>query len=224
MKIIRRVMLLIVVFMIAVSIKGNTAFAEYVIQVVPTSTTNPVWTTISVSDAYDACQNLNKNYSTLGTESLKAHLTTNADWYAVSLLTYSLYGNENAGKKVNNTTGNNTGIMNFGTVYTFTSSIMEGPSINDDRKSLYNNIGTSYVETVKNKTNRDFNEKGRGLLPGEYITSQYGDIYIGDESKLPITIRNKLFGFTIGTAWYPQNGSTGNPRSDITFRPVIWNK
>ena len=185
MRKIRRVMLLIVVFIIAVSIKGNTAFAKYVIQVVPDKA---AWTSISVSDAYDACQDLNTDASSLGhTENLKAHLTTNADWYAVSLLTYSAYGNKSA----SNTTGNSTGIMNFGTQNTFTSSVMEGATTNDNIKSLYDNINTSYVETVKNNTNRAQNVPGRGLLEKEYLVSNLGGGYFGDDGKYPISLRKQ---------------------------------
>ena len=138
MRKIKKVMLLIVVFMIAVILKGNTAFAEYVIQVVPNVS---AWTAITASDAYDECQKLNTTSSTLGTTSLKAHLTTNADWYAVGLLTYSTYGSKNA----SNTTGNNTGIMNFGTKTTHTASLLEGTSSNSKWESIYNNVNTTYV-------------------------------------------------------------------------------
>ena len=69
------------------------------------------WTDISVSDAYDKCQELNDDNSALGTTSsnVMAHLSTNADWYAVSLLTQSDYGSKNN----RNTTNNNSGIMEF---------------------------------------------------------------------------------------------------------------
>ena len=168
MRKVKKVMLLIVVFMIAVSIKGNTAFAKYVIQSIPNKA---AWTSINVSDAYDACQDLNTDASSLGhTENLKAHLITNADWYAVSLLTYSAYGTRSG----SNTTGNKTGVVNFGNNYAFTSSIMEGTTTNDNRKSLYDNINTPYVESVKNSTNRISNVPGRGLLSSDTsFTSEY---------------------------------------------------
>ena len=226
MRKIKKVILLIVVYMIVVSMKANTAFAESTIQVIPVTTTNPVWTGITVSDAYDICQKLNKNYSTLGTESLKAHLTTNADWYAVSLLSYSSYGNKNA----SNTTGNNTGIINFGSKLTFTSSVMEGTTANDNRKSLYDNINTPYVESVKNNTDRVENETGRGLLAKEYLTGNLGYVYYGNKSNYPICVRGNLFGFMLGetsdplhTGWVDY-GASGLGANNITFRPVIWNK
>ena len=221
MRKIRRVMLLIVVFMIAVSIKGNTAFAKYVIQVVPDKA---AWTSISVSDAYDACQDLNTDASSLGhTENLKAHLTTNADYYAVSLLTYSAYGNKNTSK----TTGNNTGIMNFGTKHTFTSSLMEGASSNNNIKSLYDNINTPYVESVKNSTNRASNEPGRGLLEREFLSSSFGSINYSTQTGYPIGDRINLFGLCLGSPNYGgdfSGFSAGGALTNATFRPVIWNK
>ena len=217
MRKIKKVILLIVVFMIAVSIKSNTAFAEYVIQVVPGQT---AWKEITVSDAYDECQKLNTNSSTLGTTSLKAHLTTNADWYAVGLLTYSAYGN----KSSSNTTGNSTGIMNFGTTWTFTSSIMEGSSSNANIKSLYDNINIPYVEEVKNKTNSEQNSPGRGLLVKEYISTSSGPRYYNDGVTYPISVRSNLFGFGLGSVYNSSNYSSGSANASVTFRPVIWNK
>ena len=222
MRKIKRVMLLIVVFMIAVSIKGNTASAKYVIQSVPDKA---AWTNINVSDAYDACQDLNTDVSSLGhTENLKAHLITNADWYAVSLLTYSAYGNRSS----SDTTGNKTGVMSFGTKYTFTSSLMEGSTTTTDRKSLYDNINTPFVESVKNKTNRSLNMPGRGLLETEKISASFGsDSNYQNSLSAPVVCRSNLFGFTLGREHSNielGGGSFGNSRSDVTFRPVIWNK
>ena len=166
--------------MIAVSVKGNTAFAKYVIQVVPDKA---AWTQINVSDAYDACQDLNTDASSLGhTENLKAHLTTNADYYAVSLLTYSAYGDRDAYKNANNgsTTGNKTGIMNFGRMYSFTSAVMRESSSDSNRKSLYDNINTPYVETIEKASNRTQNLPGRGLLAKESneFTSDYRNYWL----------------------------------------------
>ena len=231
MRKIRRVMLLIVVFMIAVSVKENTAFAKYVIQVVPDK---DAWTAINVSDAYDACQDLNTDASSLGhTENLKAHLITNADYYAVSLLTYSAYGDRDAYKNNNlyngSTTGNKTGLMRFGTKYIFTSSIIEGTTSNTNIKSLCDNINTAYVETVKNGTDREQNILGRGLLLNEKVGAGYGNQYVGSSTynSYCIPTRNCLFGLVL-----TQQNNDGNPTGiakgeafpNATFRPVIWNK
>ena len=228
MRKIRKVMLLIIVFAIALIMKEKAVYAESTIQVIPITTNNPVWTNITVSDAYDVCQKLNKNYSTLGTTSLKAHLTTNADWYAVSLLTYSTYGDRNA----SNTTGNKTGIINFGSKYTFTSSLMEGATSNNARKSLHEAISSNspYVESIKNEENRDSNVLGRGLRNSEFLSNGYGkNLYYGGSggTGYPVSIRSNLFGITLGgyrTGGDSYAEATGDSRTSATFRPVIWNK
>ena len=234
MRKIKKVILLIVVFMIAVSIKGNTAFAKYVIQVVPTKNYNSkstvsAWTGINISDAYDACQDLNTDTSSLGhTENLKAHLTTNADWYAVSLLTISSYGNKSAG----NTTGNKTGVMNLGTnnLYTYTASVMEGSTTNTDRKSLYDALNANppspYVEVFEKKENRSNNLPGRGVLEKELVSTSYGTIRYANDNNYayPVGIRSNLLGFNINNFSNVSTRSSGASANDVTFRPVIWNK
>ena len=221
MRTMKKIMLLTICFIMALILKGKTVFAKSVIQVVPNV---EAWNNIKVSDAYDTCQDLNADYSTLGTDKLKAHLTTNADWYAVSLLAYSDYGDTSA----SNTTGNKTGIINFGTKYTFTSSVMEGTSTNENTTSLYNNIGTQYVESVKNNTNRALNELGRGLLSNEMLSGSLGKVYYSTKTSYPVSVRNSLFGFSLGspmTGGFGQyDSSNGGSYSNVTFRPVIWNK
>lgn len=218
MKLRNKIILIALIFVSMIAVNCTDVFAEYVIQVVPDGT---AWKNINVSDAYDACQNLNTTYSTLGTTSLKAHLTTNADWYAVSLLTYSAYGNRNA----NNTTGNNSGIKNFGTNYTFTSSLMEGYTSSSYRTSLENAVasGSPYVETVKNATNRNSNQAGRGLLASEHLTEEYGSAIYENSTNYPVLIRTSLFGFAVGRGNWWCLISEGYA-SDATFRPAIWNK
>ena len=221
MRKIRKVMLLIIVFAMALITKENTVYAESTIQVISGKS---AWTGISVSDAYDVCQKLNKNYSTLGTESLKAHLTTNADWYAVSLLTYSTYGNRNA----DNTTGNKTGVMNFGKNYTYISSVMEGGTSKLKTASLYNALNQTppspYVESVKKATNKNSNVLGRGLREAEFLDDGFGgSAYYSSNTDYPICARKSLFGVFLGNS-HSYSSCTGNGMSGVTFRPVIWNK
>lgn len=224
MKLTNKIILIVLISLSMIFINCNNVCAEYVIQVVPNET---AWTNISVSDAYDACQNLNTTYSTLGTESLKAHLTTNADWYAVSLLTYSAYGDKSNINKT--TTGNNSGIVNIATL-AFTSSLMYG--YNDSNpyiSKLVENINTSYVETVynvKDEELRSNNIPGRGLLESEYITSAYGTIYSASSTGCPVVCRQNLFGFWLGHSVDHTNmiGAKGAANPNTTFRPVIWNK
>ena len=220
MRIIKKTMLLIICFMISLILKGNTVFAKSVIQVVPNVA---AWNNISVSDAYDVCQDLNADYSTLGTDKLKAHLTTNADWYAVSLLAYSDYGNKSA----SNTTGNNTGIQKLSA--SFTASLVENYVNNDYISKLVVNLETPYVETIQNSKKINENVKGRGLMAYEILTSSEGSVFLGASDSLPVCVRKSLFTFCLGagggsTYFGNSNASQGKPYGDITFRPVIWNK
>ena len=47
------------------------------------------WTNINISESYEACENLNKPTSTLGTTLLEAHLTTDEDWSAMAVFSVS---------------------------------------------------------------------------------------------------------------------------------------
>lgn len=179
------------------------------------------WTNISASDAYDKCQELNDNNSALGTtgDNVMAHLSTNADWYAVSLLTISSYGSKDSG----NTTGNSSGIKNFGKKRTFTAGLYEGyTSTNSKLQSLIDNRNTKFVEILKKDLNE--NEPGRGLIPSEILLSQGYQYYLENEryaQEGPISTRFGLFFVAAGNDSY---GCDGNARADVTFRPAIWVK
>lgn len=178
------------------------------------------WTSISVSDAYDKCQELNDDNSALGTtqSNVMAHLSTNADWYAVSLLTLSEYGSKNE----YNTTGNNSGIMNFGAKTSFTSGIMEDweETISSNYQSLIDNKDTKFVEKIKTSTERESNKAGLGFRASEVLS---GTVYYGDGVSYPISVRRGLFAFHVG---HSASGglASGAPNIGLTFRPVIWVK
>ena len=180
------------------------------------------WKSITVSDAYDKCQELNEDNSALGTTSdnVMAHLSTNADWYAVSLLTQSDYGN----KSGQNTTGNNSGIFSFGSTKTFTSGILKtnNETKNSNFQSLIDarNKGSEFVENIENLTNSESNIPGLGFRANEVLL---GNWKYGDASGYPISIRESLFSVIIGTddLWYIASGKAD---SSVTFRPVIWVK
>lgn len=218
MKLRNRIIIIALIFVSVIAINCTSVFAEYVVQVVPNATG---WNYISVSDAYDACQNLNTTYSTLGTTSLKAHLTTNADWYAVSLLTYSAYGAKSPG----NTTGNKSGITNMGEhwqspIY-WMSALVEGYTSNTYIESLANAAaaGSPYVEIVKKSTDRASNQPGRGLLLSECVTTTRGDISGRYGNNSGAMGRYDLFGLYVGNTH-----NTGAASQYVYFRPAIWNK
>jgi hypothetical protein len=209
----KKVSIILAIFIAVIILDIQKVSASYVIQVKSGQTT---WTGISASDAYDKCEELNTSYSTLGTDQLNAHLTTNADWYAVTLLTYSSYGSKNA----SNTTGNNSGVKNFGTTWTFTASLLDGVDSNSKIASLKTNT-KGYVETVYNNTNRANNKVGLGLRSEEIIVSS--SVYYADSTSYPVTVRSGLFSFSLGGIFGDGYFASGAANQRVTFRPVIWN-
>lgn len=178
------------------------------------------WDLISISDAYDKCQELNENNSALGTKgkNVMAHLSTNADWYAVSLLAYSAYGNKS---NHNNTTGNNSGVMNLSSNLSYVSAILEDYSTTSNIyvQSLIDNKESKFVEKIK--TNREENKPGLGLLSSEVLAGGFKWI---EGNSYPIGYRTGLFGGSIGNYDGWSGRCEGKPISGITFRPVIWVK
>jgi len=92
------------------------------IQITPDGT---AWTNINVSESYQKCIELNSTTSTLGTELLNAHLTTNADWSAMAIFSVSQYGGATSNTPTQ-TNGNQSGIYNIGKNFTYTSGILSG--------------------------------------------------------------------------------------------------
>lgn len=217
-KIKSKILVTLFIYVVLEILIQNSVFAKTTIEIAPNTTK---WNKISVSNAFDACRNLKENYSSLGENNLDPHLSTNADWYAVSVLTFSSYGSKTAA----NTTGNSSGIMNFGTTQVQTAGLMEGYNANSTYlTSLVNNINTEYVELLKIGDEKENNELGRGLLDKEHLAS-LGEIQYGNSVNLPVCMRYNLFGVIVG-AWGSQANSTANGKeyNEVTFRPVIWNK
>ncbi len=138
------------------------------------------WTNITVSEAYDACRELDMEGSSLGTDRLDPHLALNKDWGTVAYLAISASGavtsgTTNTGPKVTvddreytTTTGNLTGVMDFGkTRWTFTSCSTEtGLEVESSnatcRDNLIKNKTTRYVETLPDSLTKE-NSKGMAL-------------------------------------------------------------
>ena len=81
------------------------------------------WTNINISNAYAECEALNAATSTLGTTTLSAHLTTDADWSAMAILSVSQYGKATTNSPAK-TNGNNSGIFNIGSKWNFSTGIL----------------------------------------------------------------------------------------------------
>ena len=199
------------------------------------------WTNITVSEAYDVCKDLDMGGSSLGTDGLDPHLALNKDWGAVAYLAISASGavtseTTHTGPKVTvddrdytTTTGNLTGVMDFGkTRWTFTSCSTEtGLEVESSnatcRDNLIKNKTTRYVETLSESITKE-NTKGMAL-------SETGGWFGGKQNYNPnandvVLVRcNGVFGFSSGNYW---NNSTvasakGGGDNVTTFRPAIWN-
>ena len=164
-----------------------------------------VWTNITISDAYTACYNMRDYTSTLGNNTLDPHLTLNKDWAAVSYLALSSYGAVTANQppdsipQVNSTTytsttGNPTGVMDFGKKHTFTSAGNEQGLKNAGnkgyRKKLIDNLGTKYVETLPTTYNTE-TTKGMALTE----TNSWFSTGRAASSDYPLSIRGRYFIF-----------------------------
>lgn len=175
---------------------------------------------ISVSDAYAYCYNLRASNSTLGYNTLDPHLATNADWGAVAYLAVSVYGGNGNASLVSayKTSGNNSGVMDFGKSMTFVSSYITGSeNIKKDYKvNLVENANTKYVDVLTT----DINNNKKGLALGE-TAGWYGSYASYGTTTYSVMERNGFFGFL--HCWDRQTYDNGGPAGDITFRPAIWN-
>lgn len=179
-------------------------------------------TNIQATTAYQYCYDMRSSTSTLGNNSLDPHLTLNADWTATAYLGASVYGNVRNQKgngviiggstTYNSTTNNITGVMNMGSPYIFTSSLLTTYNTNecDEYINLVNNKNTKYVEVFEESDTIE-NAKGKGTIE---VKNWWDSNYNYANSSNPLIFREKIFGIANGK---------GNSDSYRTYRPVIWN-
>lgn len=186
------------------------------------------WVNVTVSQSYQLCQDLKNSDSTLGSNSLDPHLTLNKDWGAVAYLSLSQYGTVTTsngpmitvdGKSRYTTTGNATGVLDFGVKRTQTSSLMGGNSTSYT-STLKNNLGTKYVENLPDTPTVE-NTKGQAFYEtknwNKTISSGYPVV------SGPVGIRFHVIGFDSHDPEFSYDEGDGKNRSHVTFRPVIWN-
>ena len=131
---------IIIISILAMLVLGQASYAA--IEIVPSKDGKGTdgMTRSSVSNSYLVCQNMKNAGESLNGTTVLPHLATNADWGAVSYLANSIYGTNtegaNTGKEITidgvkyySTTGNETGIMNWGanpnvTRYTQTAGLI----------------------------------------------------------------------------------------------------
>lgn len=108
------------------------------------------WTNINISQSYEACENLNKSTSTLGTTLLQAHLTTDQDWSAMAIFSVSQYG-ASTRNDPSTTNGNASGIYNVSKNKTQTTGLASKANVNSTEYlyGLYNEDGSTkkYIKT-----------------------------------------------------------------------------
>ena len=190
------------------------------------------WVNIDVSHAYEECNSLNSTTSTLGTNNLRAHLTTDADWSAMAIFSISQYGaaEDNTPET---TTENVSGVYNPGRLYTFTTGILSTSTKNSNERftGLFNEDGTlkPYMKQwLPTRTDNNvvwFNKKDGTDTNG---IGTYGWFnawkYWNTLTSHGISVKYGLFGSCIGgTDSSSRMQSNGYSYSNGTFRPVIWN-
>ena len=182
-----------------------------------------LWNNITVSESYEECEKLNSSTSTLGTSSLKAHLTTDADWSIMAIFSVSQYGGTNSNQP-NQTTGNKSGIYNLGN-YVQTTGILETATSKSTSyiSGLFD--GDNVKPYVKKWSTDAESTSFRGNFVGFKETWGWYNSetsFFGKSSGYPVSIKSGLFGGRFG------NDNTyafaaGKGSSLATFRPVIWN-
>ena len=185
------------------------------------------WININVSQSYEACENLNKSTSTLGTTLLQAHLTTDEDWSAMAIFSVSQY----VGATVNSpstTNGNASGIYNVGRMMTQTTGLANTATANSNMYifGLFNEDGSTkkYVRKDWNLADRESNSYVGFKVNNGTWAWMGGRNYWGTDTKYPVSVKLGLFGVAIG-GYFSSYGSvaSGEPNGSTTFRPVIWN-
>lgn len=209
----------------------------------------------SISNSYTVCQNMKNAGESLNGTTVLPHLATNADWGAVSYLSNSAYGTNTAGAntgtqitidgvKYYSTTGNATGVMNWGanpntTRYTQTSGLIKAyvdAEANNNNKStakdyvenLFLNKDSRYVEVINTGSFTVNNTLGMAMAETKNIYSGIWGTY-NVYVDYPTSVRKGLFGFLVGYNGYSGGYLTGPYSSGaaneyVTFRPVVWNK
>lgn len=228
---------LINIAIIVIILLGRTSYAA--VSIVPGT---DVMVNISSTDAYLSCRNMKNTGESLYGTTVEPHLTTNADWGAVSYLSNSAYGTNTAGGNTGiivniddvdyySTNGNITGVMNWGAnpndSYLYTKTAYVGKAF------LNSGVGNSYLKELINEANNNSrfvdvfdnpNVKGTAMAETLQVcvtTRGYSNVTTPERST---GSREGLFGYTFGQLGNHYGMASPAGHGDLTFRPVIWNK
>ena len=167
------------------------------------------WTSINITNAYKECESLNSTTSTLGTNNLSAHLTTDEDWSAMAIFSISQYGGAtNNSPTITTGNSNPTGVYNPGRKYTFTTGILNTATknnANNNVKGLFNDEGGLKYSYTKqwSPTRAENNFVGFKTLAEGGTYGWYGGWqYWGNNASYPISVKQGLFGVGIGNNGY----------------------
>ena len=244
----RKKILFISILLISLMAIMQKSYAAIEIKPSTAANSDGVMKNSSVSNSYLLCQGMTNQGESLYGATVVPHLSTNADWGAVSYLSNSIYGTnsagQNTGEKIQinginyySTTGNASGVMNWGAncyngnLYTQTSSLITKYVTDSSTSTATGNVTelqnaaakhSRFVEVIDTDLFTVKNTLGMGLAEvAEYPWQQWH--YAGKDVNYPIAIRQGLFGFGVGNNDY--GGTTSGAGSGYaTFRPVVWNK
>lgn len=189
------------------------------------------FTNRNISDCYDLSKEMKGVGQGLESTNVDVHMATNKDWATVSYFSNSIYGTATTGEnkgieieidgtKYFSTNGNVTGIMDWGKTVTFTSGIISNYADMDQSTTPYTD-GKSIIDNAGKDSNIDILSNSTSTVSigknGWYNSWNY----LGADLKYPYSVRSGLFGFSAGNG--NGGGTSGAARTDVTFRPVIYN-
>lgn len=165
-----------------------------------------VWNQISVSDSYKACEDLDSSDSTLGTDKLQPHLTTDADWSAMAIMSASQYGGATSNTP-DWTNGNASGVYKIGQYYSQSTGILNTANKNSTAfvSGLFNEDGSvkKYVKQWS-PTRTETNFVGFLDSTAQGTFGAFGSAHDWyTRQDYPVSIKQGLFGVIIG---YSTNG------------------
>lgn len=195
-------------------------FSNAAIEIKPGTT---VQTNISINDSFQYCYDMRHPTSSLGNNSLDPHVAKATDWGITAYLGLSGYGavKSASGPQItigesnySTTTGNASGVMNFGRTITQVAGYAENSTSNANegcRTKLYLPEYSRYVDVIGENTVLGTRGMAYAETSGWYNSSQE---FLRSNDALDT--RSGVIGYT---NWYGQGTAIDNQ----TYRPVIWN-
>ena len=220
------------------------AYAKTSIEIKPNT---GVYTNKTISEFFDESMAMKNVGEGLEGSNVDVHMATNTDWAIFAYFSNSQYGTNGEGKNTGidvtigdktykSTNGNLTGMMNFGSMLTYTAGVISNyTNIVDTSateepydwgKSIIENM-KEYIEKHPNNPNNPHVDLINTVSANAIAaTGWYGSWNrVGVRIGEPFSLRRGLFGLLSGaydpsSRYYTPNG---NATTQHTFRPVIWN-